>query len=89
MNPADGEKRGIQSGDRVRVYNDRGELHIGVKLSGRILPGVVAIPQGAWWTPDGKGVDQRGCINVLTHHRPTPLAKANPQHTLLVEVEKI
>ena len=29
-----------------------------------------------------------GCINTLTSQRPSPLAKANPQHTNLVEVKK-
>lgn len=88
INPADAEERGLKTGDRAYVYNDRGKLVVPVKVSTRIMPGVVALPQGAWWTPDANGVDQRGCINVLTHHRPTPLAKANPQHTLLVQVQK-
>lgn len=89
MNPKDAETRGIKNGDRVKVFNDRGALMIPVKVTPRIIPGVVAIPQGAWWTPDDKGVDQRGCINTLTTHRPTPLAKGNPQHTNLVEVAKV
>jgi anaerobic dimethyl sulfoxide reductase subunit A len=49
---------------------------------------VVSIPQGAWYTPDKNGVCRRGCINVLTSQRPTPLAHGNAQHTILVEVEK-
>jgi anaerobic dimethyl sulfoxide reductase subunit A len=89
MNPEDAARRGIKDGDRVKVFNDRGALLIRVKVTPRIMPGVVAIPQGAWWTPGPDGVDQRGCINVLTSSRPTPLAKANPQHTNLVEVVKV
>lgn len=89
MNPSDAKVRGIQNGDLARVFNDRGELIITVKVTSRILPGVIAIPQGAWWEPDRNGIDRRGSINVLTNHRPTPLAKANPQHTILVEVERI
>jgi len=89
INPVDAALRYLKNGDSVRVFNDRGELVIPVKITPRIMPGVVAIPQGAWWTPDEHGVDQRGCINVLTNHRPTPLAHANPQHTLLVEVTKV
>lgn len=88
INPADAAPRGLRTGDSARVYNDRGELVIRVQVTPRVMPGVVAIPQGAWWTPDAKGVDRRGCINVLTNHRPTPLAKANAQHTILVEVSK-
>lgn len=88
MNPKDAEKRGIKNGDRVQVFNDRGALFIPVKVTPRIIPGVVGIPQGAWYTPDRAGVDQRGSINVLTTQRPTALAKANPQQTNLVEVKK-
>ncbi|MBO0958345.1 molybdopterin-dependent oxidoreductase [Neobacillus sp. MM2021_6] len=88
INPKDAEKRGISDGDRVQVMNDRGSLNIVVKVTPRITPGVVGIPQGAWYTPDKAGLDQRGSINVLTSQRPTPLAKANPQLTNLVEVKK-
>ena len=52
------------------------------------MPGVVAIPQGAWWTPDANGVDTRGSINVLTTERWTPLAFGNAQHTIMVEVQE-
>ena len=52
------------------------------------MRGVTCMSQGGWYTPDKKGVDTRGSINVLTGVRPTPLAKGNPQHTNLVEVRK-
>ena len=88
MNPLDAGSRRIQDGDKVEVFNDRGRVHIPVHLTPRIIPGTVAIPQGAWFTPDKNGVDTRGCINVLTTQRATALAKGNPQHTNLVEVKK-
>jgi Tat-targeted selenate reductase subunit YnfE len=37
---------------------------------------------------NGDRVDH-GCVNTLTTHRPSPLAKGNPQHTNLVEIEKV
>ena len=64
-------------------------LIIPVKITKRIMPGVVGIPHGAWYSPDKDGVDQRGCINTLTSQRPTYLAHGNPQHTNLVEVVKL
>jgi anaerobic dimethyl sulfoxide reductase subunit A len=88
INPLDAIPRGISDGDLVRVWNDRGELVIYARLTKRILPGVVDIPQGAWWNPDANGVDQGGCINVLTSHRWTPLAFGSTQHSIMVEVEK-
>lgn len=88
INPIDAEKRGIRDGDEVLIYNDRGKVAIPCRVTPKIMPGVVNIPQGAWWNPDKNGVDRRGNINVLTSHRWTPLAYGNAQHTIMVEVEK-
>lgn len=85
---ADAQARGLKEGERVKVFNDRGALTIRAHLSKRVRPGIVVIPQGAWYTPDAQGVCQRGCVNVLTSQRPTPLAHGNAQHTVLVEVAK-
>ncbi len=88
INPVDAAARGIQHGDEVYVYNDRGRSKAMAKVTRRIIPGVVSLPEGAWYTPDSNGVDQNGCVNTLTAYRPSPLAKGNPQHTNLVEIEK-
>jgi DmsA/YnfE family anaerobic dimethyl sulfoxide reductase A subunit len=88
INPVDAAARGIGDGDLVRVWNELGELVVHARLTQRILPGVVDIPQGAWWSPDANGVDQGGCINVLTSHRWTPLAFGSTQHSIMVEIEK-
>jgi len=88
INPLDAEPRGIKHGDKVRVFNDRGATMVVAKVTPRIMPGVLSLPQGAWYTPDANGVDQGGCMNALTSQRPTPLSKGNPQHTNLVEVAK-
>ena len=89
INPADATERGIQEGDMVRIWNDRGAMIIPARVTPRIMPGVVNIPQGAWYTPDADGVDRRGCVNVLTSERPSPLALGNTQQTMMVQVEKV
>lgn len=88
INPMDAAKRNLKSGDFVKVWNDRGEIRVAIKVTPRIMPGVAAMGQGAWYSPDKKGVDQGGCINSLTSPRATPLSKGNAQHTILVEVAK-
>lgn len=91
MNVVDAEARGIKEGDKVYIYNDRGTVLLPARVSTRIMPGVCTIPQGAWYTPkeiDGKVVDVGGCINTLTNHRPSPYAKGNAQHNILVEIRK-
>jgi len=89
MHPADAAERGIAEGDEVLVYNDRGRIRIPVRLTERIMPGVTALSQGAWYDPDETGTDRGGSINVLTAQRPTPYARGNPQHTNLVQVKKL
>ncbi|MDO6499203.1 DmsA/YnfE/YnfF family dimethyl sulfoxide reductase [Photobacterium sanguinicancri] len=89
INPMDADRRGIKNGDRIRIFNDRGEVRINAKVTPRMMPGVVALGEGAWYAPDGKKVDHNGSINVLTSQKPSPLAKGNPQHTNLVEVQLV
>ncbi len=91
INPLDAKRRGIANGDKVSVFNGRGEVHIEAKVTPRIMPGVAAMGQGAWHDADMNGdrIDHGACINTLTTHRPSPLAKGNPQHTNLVEIKKI
>jgi anaerobic dimethyl sulfoxide reductase subunit A len=88
INPIDAEARGIQDGDDVKAYNARGALILPCRITPRIMPGVVDIPQGAWYEPDENGVDRGGCVNILTSHRWTPFAFGTAQHTIMVEVEK-
>ncbi len=89
INPVDADSRGIANGDEVRVFNDRGETRLRCRVTARILPGVVAIPQGAWWAPGPDGIDRGGCVNVLTSERWTPLAFGNAQHTVMAQVAKV
>jgi anaerobic dimethyl sulfoxide reductase subunit A len=84
----DSAARGLKDGDLVKIYNDRGAMIIPCRLTDRLLPGVVDIPQGAWWAPDEDGIDRRGAVNTLTSERHTPLAFGNAQHTIMVQVEK-
>ncbi|MFH2103477.1 MAG: DMSO/selenate family reductase complex A subunit [Chloroflexota bacterium] len=88
LNPLDAAARGILDGDMVRVFNARGALVLPCRVTPRLMPGVVDIPQGAWWSPDEDGLDRGGCINVLTSPRWTPLAFGTTQHTIMVQVEE-
>ncbi|CQJ54703.1 dimethylsulfoxide reductase subunit A [Yersinia intermedia] len=88
INPMDARKRDIKNGDMVRIFNGRGEVQINAKVTPRMMPGVVALGEGAWYSPDEKRIDRAGSINVLTTQRPSPLAKGNPSHTNLVQVTK-
>ena len=88
INQVDAAARGIADNDLVHIFNDRGRIRIPARVTSRIVPGVVAVPQGAWAAPGPGGVDAAGSINVLTTQKGSYMSRSNPQHTNLVQVEK-
>lgn len=93
INPLDAQDRGIAQGDTIRVKNQFGVIELLAKVTPRVVPGTVAVSQGAWHDADMFGdaerVDKGGSINTLTTQRPSPLSKGNPQHTNICQVEKV
>lgn len=91
INPVDAEPRKIKAGDTVQVTNQFGTIQLLAKVTPRVVPGVVAVSQGAWHDADMSTtdrIDKGGSINTLTTQRPSPLAKGNPQHTNICQVVK-
>ena len=87
MNPADALGRDIKDGDMVKIFNDRGTMIIPANVTERIMPGVVDVPEGAWFNPDENGIDRGGCANVLTRDGCSP-GGAFTSNTALVQIEK-
>lgn len=87
INPIDAEPRGIKNGNKVKVFNDRGVSMTTARVTERIMPGVVHLPEGGNYNPDKNGVDQGGCANVFTREEPSP-AGAYPSNSVLVQVQK-
>ena len=46
----------------IRIFNDRGEVRINVKITPVLFQGVVALSEGAWYAPDKDRIDHSGCI---------------------------
>nr|HET7857658.1 molybdopterin oxidoreductase family protein [Caldimonas sp.] len=83
ISPDDAAPRGIASGDRVRIFNDRGSIVCKAVVGQRARPGVVN-GLGVWWkklASDGKNG------NELTHQRLTDIGRAPSFYDCLVEVE--
>jgi anaerobic selenocysteine-containing dehydrogenase len=55
MHPADAAARGLADGARVRVWNDGGEIHLRIRVTDAMAPGVVATPKGAWLRTSDNG----------------------------------
>lgn len=93
INPNDAKKFNIRDGEIVEVYNDRGSLLAGVVITNTIREGVVAIEEGAWYSPEDNQKDITRCnsgqVNVLTSSRPTSqMAQATTANTVLVSIRK-
>ena len=89
--PTDAAKRGIQDGDIVNVFNERGGVLAGARVWERIMPGVVYMDHGARHDPIIPGeLDRGGAINTITPHNITSKnAMGMATSGFLVEVEKI
>lgn len=80
----DARTRGIADGDRVRVYNQRGEVELIAKVDGRVQPGVVSAKLN--WAKMAPGFQS---INSLTSEKLTDMGNSATFYSVLVEVEKI
>ncbi|MDY2948244.1 trimethylamine-N-oxide reductase TorA [Mannheimia varigena] len=92
INPQDAAKLGIQDGDLVRVFNDRGQAIVGAVLSDNFPTGVVRLQEGAWYSPLDEGIgaiDTYGDPNTMTLDiGSSKLAQAVSANTCLVNIEK-
>jgi anaerobic selenocysteine-containing dehydrogenase len=84
IHPCDAAPRGIGDGERVRVFNDRGEMILAARVTEKVRPGVV-VAISIWWrklSPDGTNA------NMLTGQALTDLGRAATFYDVLVEVER-
>jgi biotin/methionine sulfoxide reductase len=92
IHPEDAARREIQSGDVVRVFNDRGSCLAGAVVTDAVRPSVVQLATGAWYDPldpaDPDAMCVHGNPNVLTFDRGTSrLAQGCSGQHALVQVE--
>lgn len=85
IHPDDAASRGITTGDRVRVFNDRGSFMVKARVTDKARPGVV-IALSVWWkklSPDGRNA------NEVTPQALTDLGAGATFYDALVEVERV
>jgi anaerobic selenocysteine-containing dehydrogenase len=79
---ADARARGIANGDRVRVFNQRGEILLKARVDGKVQPGVVSASLN--WAKMTPGFQS---INSLTSEKLTDMGNSATFYSVLVEVE--
>ncbi len=84
LSRTDAARRGIKDGDRVRVFNERGEIILTARVDGAVSDGVVGAKLG-WAKMAADGVN----INVLTSTRLNDLGGGATFYSTLVEVERV
>jgi anaerobic selenocysteine-containing dehydrogenase len=48
MHPSDAESRGVRDQEVVRMFNERGEVRLPVRISPLVRQGTVSMPKGVW-----------------------------------------
>lgn len=89
LHPDDAAERGIQDGDAVRLFNDRGACFAIARLDDGLVRGAALLPTGATYDPDG-AMDRNSNPNVLTRDIGTSeLGQGCAAQSCLIEVEKL
>jgi anaerobic selenocysteine-containing dehydrogenase len=78
----DAKARGIGDGDRVRVFNHRGDIVLKARVDGKVQPGVVSATLN--WVKTTPGSQS---INALTSEKLTDMGNSATFYSVLVEVE--
>ncbi|TDN67689.1 molybdopterin oxidoreductase family protein [Paraburkholderia sp. BL10I2N1] len=84
IHPADALHRGVNDGDLVRIFNDRGSMQARARVTERAREGLV-VGLSIWWkklAPDGRNANQ------VTSQALTDLGGSATFYDCLVEVER-
>lgn len=79
VNPRDAEKLGLKTGHKIKVTSRRGEVITSVKVTDRVLPGMIWMSFHYSATP----------TNALTSHHSDPVTGTGEYKVAAVKIEKI
>lgn len=81
LHPEDATKRGLKDGDQVRVFNERGEIGLMLKVVDEVQPGVLLVPGQR---PTSEAVS--GTINMLCSDRYTDMGEGATYQSTWLDV---
>lgn len=90
IHPVDAERRGIEDGEVVEAYNDRGVYRLKAVVTDLMLPGTV-VSQGLWWAgPDSPGAagNSKRLANALTSSRIADMGGGATFFSTTVEIRR-
>jgi anaerobic selenocysteine-containing dehydrogenase len=82
ISPVDASGRNIRTGQKVKVYNQTGELISIAEISNRIPSGLIVLPNGTW-------LNEGGGVNQLIAGVETDIGFGAAFHDNRVEIERI
>ena len=82
INPQDALNKNIKPGDKIRIYNDRGEILIKADIDHGIKSGCISVTNG-WWVKEG------GTVNFTSAGRETDMGHGAAFHNNLVKIERV
>ncbi len=91
IHPSTARERGIENGDIVKAFNERGVVLCGAYVTERLMPGVAYVDHGSRcdWIIAGK-LDRGGAINLISPTGPTSKNCGGMATSgYLVEVKKV
>ena len=83
LHPNDAAKRGLTDGERVRLFNERGEVGLVLKVSDEIREGVALVPGQR---PEAEAV--HGTVNNLCSDRLTDIGAGATYQSTFLDVER-
>ncbi len=84
VHPHDAGQRKLHSGQRIRVFNDRGSFTATVEVSDRVRPGVAAATKGHWPKLDGGSN-----VNATVDERDTDMGGGAVFHDNRVDIQPL
>ncbi len=85
----DARANGIEDGDLVELYNERGALIAGARVTDLIRKGVVSLEEGNWLQLDSRGRCNSGSINMITSSKAcSDLSQATSANTCIASIRK-
>lgn len=85
----DAAAQGIKDGDLVELFNDRGAVIAGARVTDQIMKGVASLEEGGWIQLDSKGRCNSGSINMITTSvAASGLSQATSANTCIASLKK-